>query len=58
MSIPESFYQLSKEQQEEEATKMANKYYREAEQWRRLAVQVRIGKVKSTYTSQQSKSQQ
>ena len=58
MSIPETFYQLSKEQQEEEAVKMANKYYHEAEQWRRLAVQVRIGKIKSTYTSQQSKNQQ
>lgn len=58
MSIPETFYQLSKEQQEEEARKMADKHYREAEQWRRLAVQVRIGKVKSTYTSQQSKNQQ
>lgn len=47
MQLPQEFYELTKEQQEEEAIKMTNKYYEEAEKWRRIAVQVRIGKIKS-----------
>lgn len=47
MQLPEEFYELTKEKQEEEAVKMANKYYEQAEKWRQIAVQVRIGKIKS-----------
>jgi hypothetical protein len=46
MQIPQEFYELTKEQQEEQATKMANKHYEEAEKWRRVSIQVRIGKIK------------
>lgn len=47
MQIPQEFYEMTQEQQEERAVEMANKYYEEAEKWRRVAVQVRIGKIKS-----------
>ena len=47
MQVPEKFFNLTRDEQEEVATKQANKYYEKAEEWRRLAVRVRIGKTKA-----------
>lgn len=47
MQVPEKFFNLTRDEQEEVATKQSNKYYDIAEKWRRLAVQARIGKTKA-----------
>lgn len=47
MQVSEKFFQLTRDEQEEVATKQSNKYYEIAERWRKLAVQARIGKTKS-----------
>jgi len=47
MNLPDKFYELTKEQQEEEANKMTEKYYKLAEKWRKVAILVRIGKIPS-----------
>lgn len=45
MKIHEGFYELSKEQQEEEAVRMTTKYYELAEAWRRIAIKTRQSKI-------------
>jgi len=47
MNLPEKFYELTKDKQEEEANKMTEKYYKLAEEWRKVAILVRIGKIPS-----------
>jgi hypothetical protein len=47
MNLPEKFYELTKEKQEEEANKMTEKYYKLAEKWRKVAILVRAGKIPS-----------
>jgi|SanBayMetagenome_1026888.scaffolds.fasta_scaffold52208_2 hypothetical protein len=47
MQVPEKFFELTRDEQEELATKQSNKHYDIAEQWRKLAIQVRIGKTKA-----------
>jgi hypothetical protein len=47
MQVSEKFFQLTRDEQEEVATKQSNKYYDIAERWRKLAVQARIGKTKA-----------
>jgi hypothetical protein len=46
MTLSTEFYELSKDKQEEEATKIANDYYKRADEWRRIAVKARIGTLK------------
>lgn len=47
MQVPEKFFELTRDEQEQVATKQSNKHYEIAEQWRRMAIQVRIGKTKA-----------
>lgn len=47
MNLPEVFYKLTREQQEEEANRMTEKYYKLAERWRKVAILVRAEKVPS-----------
>lgn len=47
MNLPEKFYELTKDRQEEEANKMTEKYYKLAEKWRKVAILVRTGKIPS-----------
>lgn len=47
MNLPEKFYELTKDRQEEEANKMTEKYYKLAEKWRKIAILVRAGKIPS-----------
>ena len=46
MNIQEVFYELTQEEQEEAAVKMTNKYYEKAEEWRKIAIKARKGKIK------------
>jgi hypothetical protein len=46
MKLHEEFYELTQEQQEDEAVKMTAKYYEKAEEWRRLAIKARKAKIK------------
>lgn len=46
MKIQEDFYKLTQEQQEIEAVKMTNRYYEKAEQWKKVAIRARQGKIK------------
>lgn len=47
MNIPEYFYELTKEEQEEEANRITEKYYKLAEKWRKVAILVRASKIPS-----------
>lgn len=47
MNLPDKFYELTKDRQEEEANKMTEKYYKLAEKWRKVAILVRAGKIPS-----------
>lgn len=47
MNIPEYFYALTKEEQEEEANRITEKYYKLAEKWRKVAILVRANSVPS-----------
>lgn len=46
MKLQDEFYKLTQEKQEEEAVKMTNMYYEKAEQWRKIAIKARKGKIK------------
>jgi len=54
MQVPEKFFQLTRDEQEQLATKQSNKHYEIAEKWRRLAVQARIGKTKAKTKKQET----
>lgn len=47
MNIPEYFYSLTKEEQEEEANRITEKYYKLAEKWRKVAILVRANSIPS-----------
>jgi hypothetical protein len=46
MKLQDEYYELTQEKQEEEAVKMTNMYYEKAEQWRKVAIKARKGKIK------------
>lgn len=45
--MKEKFYTLTKDEQETEANKMTEKYYKLAEKWRKIAILIRAGKIPS-----------
>jgi hypothetical protein len=47
MQVSEKFFELTRDEQEEVATKQCHKHYDMAEKWRKLAIQARVGKTKS-----------
>lgn len=47
MKTKEEFVKLTREQQEQEAQKMVDKYYKMAEKWRKITIMVRNGKTES-----------
>lgn len=47
MNLPDYFYTLTKDEQETEANRMTEKYYKLAEKWRKIAILVRAGKIPS-----------
>lgn len=52
MKLHEEFYELTQEQQEEEAVKMTTKHYEKAEEWRKLAIKARQNQIRKPATKE------
>ncbi len=46
LNLKKEFFDLSKDEQEEESIRIANEYYKLAEKWRRISVKIRVGTFK------------